>query len=352
MFEELGDVRHGEELELDALAEYLRQRLPTPFERVEARQFLGGSSNLTYLINLGSKEYVLRRPPFGNTVQTAHDMRREYEVLLILAKLYPPAPEPFLYCDDEAVIGAEFYLMKRRRGLVLRGDAPSELAESKEMQRGVCSSFINELARLHAVDFANTRLAAIGKPEGYCQRQVVGWTQRYDAARTHEHGELEQVKQWLNERIPKETGAAVVHNDYKFDNVMLHPEDLARVTAVLDWEMVTIGDPLMDLGTTLGYWISADAGEEMMSMPFNPRVLMESVTRRELADMYQSASGRDTSDILYYYVFGTFKIAVIAQQIYARYVKGSTKDSRFANFDRFVATLGRIAAGAIERGTV
>ncbi len=352
MFEELGDVREGEELDLEALAEHFRQRLPTPFEGIEVRQFLGGSSNLTYLVNLGSKQYVLRRPPFGNTVSSAHDMRREYDVLLTLAKLYPPAPEPFLYCDDESVIGAEFYLMKRRRGLVLRGEAPKELADSGELRREVCKAFVGGLARLHAVNFSGTRLAAIGKPEGYCERQVVGWTQRYDAAKTHEHGELEQVRQWLNERIPKETGAAVVHNDYKFDNVMLHPDELTRVTAVLDWEMVTIGDPMMDLGTTLGYWISPDAGEEMMAMPFNPRVLMESVTRRELADMYQTVSGRDTSDVLYYYVFGTFKIAVIAQQIYARYVKGATKDPRFANFDRFVGTLGRIGARAIERGTV
>ncbi len=352
MFEEIGNVREGEELNINALAVLLRDRLPTPFDKVEVQQFLAGSSNLTYLLKLGSKEYVLRRPPFGNTVRSAHDMRREYDVLLTLSKLYPPAPEPLFFCDDEAVLGAEFYLMKRRRGIVLRGQTPKQVTDSREMQRSICDAFMKNLARLHAVDFSKTPLENIGKPEGYCNRQVVGWSQRYDAAKTHEHDELNQVAMWLNERIPTESGASIVHNDYKFDNIMLHPDDLTHITAVLDWEMVTIGDPLMDLGTTLGYWMSPDAGDEIMNMPFNPRVLMENVTRRELADMYQSASGRDTSDVLYYYVFGTFKIAVIAQQIYARYSKGLTKDPRFANFDRFVETLGGIAAKAIEKGTI
>ena len=192
----------------------------------------------------------------------------------------------------------------------------------------------------------------LGKPEGYNRRQVEGWTKRYFAAKTHEWQELEECIAWLNGKIPTESRSAIVHNDYKFDNVMLDPNDLTRITAVLDWEMVTIGDPLMDLGTTLGYWMSSEVGDEMLSMPFNPRVLMENISRQQLAEMYAECSGQELPDMLFYYVFGTFKIAVIAQQIYARYAKGFTKDERFARFDRFVSALGEIASHALERGAV
>jgi aminoglycoside phosphotransferase (APT) family kinase protein len=216
----------------------------------------------------------------------------------------------------------------------------------------VCASFIRNLADLHALDYNGAGLVDLGRPEGYCRRQVDGWTKRYFAAKTHEWPELENVIKWLSENIPLESGISLVHNDYKFDNVMLDPNDLTKITAVLDWEMVTIGDPLMDLGTTLGYWMSRDAGNEMLNMPFNPRVLMENISRAELAEMYAAASGRDISNILFYYVFGTFKIAVIAQQIYARFVKGFTRDPRFGQFDKFVAALGRITDSALERNTI
>lgn len=345
-------VRKGEELDVKRLEEYLRLRLPTPFDRIEIEQYPAGSSNLTYLLRLGERRFVLRRPPFGNTVKTAHDMKREYWVLKRLSKLYPLAPEPFLFCDDESVIGAEFYLMERRRGLIIRGAVPHELSASKDRQERVVRSFIENLVRLHSIDHQVAYLGDLGNPEGYSRRQVEGWTKRYLDVKTHEHTELENVYRWLNERIPAECGAAIVHNDYKFDNIMLAPDDPSRIVAVLDWEMVTIGDPLMDLGTTLGYWMSPEFGEEMMDMPFNPRVLMENFTRRDLVQMYAEASGRDLPDMLFYYVFGTFKIGVIAQQIYARYVKGHTKDPRFANFDRFVAALGKIAAGAVKRNDI
>jgi aminoglycoside phosphotransferase (APT) family kinase protein len=213
----------------------------------------------------------------------------------------------------------------------------------------VCQSLIKNLADLHTLDYRAAGLDDLGHPEGYARRQVEGWTKRYVTAKTDEHPRLEAAMEWLNTNIPTDSGAALVHNDYKFDNVMLDPNDLTRIVAVLDWEMVTIGDPLMDLGTTLGYWMSRDAGDEMLNMPFNPRVLMESVSRGELADMYAKHSGRDVSNILYYYVFGTFKIAVIAQQIYARYSRGLTRDERFARFNRFVGALGGIAANAIEK---
>jgi aminoglycoside phosphotransferase (APT) family kinase protein len=272
-----------------------------------------------------------------------------------------------LFCGETDVIGSEFYLMERREGLILRGDASSpqvsngpaphghpsrDLNTSQPYREQICRAFMRNLADLHSVDYVAAGLEDLGRPEGYCRRQVEGWSKRYFAAKTHIHPELDSTIGWLNENIPSESGAALVHNDYKFDNIMLDPDDLTEIVAVLDWEMVTVGDPLMDLGTALGYWMSPDAGEEMMNQPFNPRVLMENISRQELADMYAKESGRDIANILYYYVFGTFKIAAIAQQIFSRYAKGWTKDTRFANFDRFVAALGTIAETAIKRGSI
>lgn len=343
---ETARVRVGEQIDSRSLSEYLQAN------SVSVEQFPAGSSNLTYLINVDSNELVLRRPPFGNTVKTAHDMRREFDVLSKLSAVYSPAPKPILFCDDESVIGSEFYLMERRRGLIIRGRAPSPLNESPELQRRVCESFMRNLATLHSLDYRSAGLGDLGRPEGYCRRQVDGWSKRYFAAKTDELPQLETAITWLNENIPNESAASLVHNDYKFDNVMLDPDDLTTITAVLDWEMVTVGDPLMDLGTTLGYWMSQDAGTELMNMPFNPRALMESISRRELVEMYARASGRPVPDMLFYYVFGTFKIAVIAQQIYARFVKGFTRDPRFSKFNAFVAALGHIGAIALERGRI
>ncbi|MBK9216839.1 MAG: phosphotransferase family protein [Chloracidobacterium sp.] len=361
-------VRHGEEIDAAQLGEYLRGTFDDAGGEFEVEQFPGGSSNLTYLVRQGRAEYVLRRPPFGNTVKTAHDMRREFDVLSKLSAVYSPAPKPSLFCDDTSVIGSEFYLMERRRGLIIRGKLPgtqrvssshvskgstseaATLETSESLRLAVCHSFIQNLCDLHTLDYKACGLESLGRIDGYNRRQVEGWTKRYETAKTHEHAELEQTITWLNANIPPESRASLVHNDYKFDNVMLDPDDLTRITAVLDWEMVTIGDPLMDLGTTLGYWMSRDAPDELLNMPFNPRVLMENITRQQLVDMYSECLGRAVPDMLYYYVFGTFKIACIAQQIYARYVKGFTSDARFANFDKFVAALGRIAANSIETG--
>jgi len=349
MNRETMSVRAGEEINAEELSRYLESQSKFPAGNISVAQFPAGSSNLTYLIRAASEEYVLRRPPFGNTVKTAHDMRREFDVLSKLSAVYAPAPKPILFCDDETVIGSEFYLMERRHGIVLRGRSPEVLEASPELQRKVCESFARNLAELHALDYESAGLGSLGRPDGYCRRQVEGWTKRYFASKTDELPELEMAIGWLHENVPDESGAGLIHNDYKFDNVMLDPNDLTRVNAVLDWEMVTVGDPLMDLGTTLGYWISPDAGDEMLSMPFNPRLLMENISRQELVDMYALAANRTLPDMLFYYVFGTFKIAVIAQQIYSRYLKGFTRDERFARFDSFAAALGMIAARAIHR---
>jgi len=350
--EDTKPVRTGEELNEENLTAFLRSELNTD-GAIEMKQFPAGSSNLTYLVRIGADEFVLRRPPFGNQVKTAHDMSREFRVLSALSKVYSSAPKPLLYCDDENVIGSEFYLMERKRGVILRGEnVPEELKTDSDLQRRVCNSLIDNLALLHTLDIKSAGLETLGRPEGYTTRQVTGWTERYFKAKTDEWNELESAIKWLNENIPNETetSASLIHNDYKFDNVMLAENDLTRIVGVLDWEMCTIGNPLMDLGTTLGYWLSADVPKAMLSLPANPRVLMENFTRRELAERYAEKTNSDISNLLFYYVFGTFKIAVIAQQIYFRFARGYTQDKRFAVFNQFVDVLGRIAARSIEKG--
>ena len=345
-------IRPGEELNAENLRVFLRENLNLQNSEIEISQFPAGSSNLTYLVKIGAAEYVLRRPPFGNRVKSAHDMRREFDVLSKLSKVYKPAPQPLVYCADEAVTGAEFYLMKRCKGVIIRGESPKILENSAELRQEVTESFIKNLAKLHALDYKEIGLSDLGKPGGYAQRQVDGWTKRYFDARTDAHSALEKTIEWLGANIPESGGATLIHNDYKFDNVMLDPNDLTKINAVLDWEMATVGEPLMDLGTTLGYWMAKDAGGELLAMPFNPRVLMKNMARRRLVEIYAEKSGRDVSNILFYYVFGTFKIAVIAQQIYLRFVKGLTRDPRFARFDQFVGALGKIAFAAIESDTI
>lgn len=345
-------IRQGEELNAENLAEFLRENLDVKTDEIEILQFPGGSSNLTYCIKIGVSEYVLRRPPFGNQVKSAHDMSREFNVLEKLSEVYKPAPKPLIYCNDEAIIGSEFYLMERRKGLIIRGKSPESLEDSPELQKKVVKSFIENLVNLHTLNYRKIGLENLGKPEGYAERQVTGWTKRYFNAKTDEHIELEAAIEWLNANIPASNGAGLIHNDYKFDNIMLNPNDLTEIVAVLDWEMTTIGEPLMDLGSSLAYWMSKNEGEELLNMPFNPRVLMENISRSELVEIYEEKSGRQVSDIVFYYVFGTFKLAVIAQQIYFRYVKGFTRDKRFAAFNHFVHTLGKIAKVSITLNTI
>ncbi|MBA2621344.1 MAG: phosphotransferase family protein [Acidobacteria bacterium] len=349
---ETAEIRPGEQLNQANLQAFLRSALGLKTEEIRIEQFPAGSSNLTYLVKISDKEFVLRHPPFGNQVKSAHDMKREFDVLSKLSTVYQPAPKPFFYCADETVTGAEFYLMERRRGLIVRGKAPQSLENSKDLQRKVCEKFVENLAALHAIDYKRIGLQDLGKPDGYVKRQVEGWTKRYFNAKTDENFELETAIEWLAQNTPNSSGAALIHNDYKFDNLMHNPENLTQIVAVLDWEMATLGEPMMDLGTTLGYWISKDAGAQLLNMPFNPRVLMENFSRKELVEMYAEKSGADVSGILFYYVFGTFKIAAIAQQIYFRFASGTTHDKRFAQFNLFVGALGKIALRAIEKGKI
>jgi aminoglycoside phosphotransferase (APT) family kinase protein len=344
-------VRDGEQLDAVRLRDYLATRLPGADGPLTVEQFPHGHSNLTYLIHLGEQEWVLRRPPFGNRVKTAHDMGREYRILSRLCHVYRPAPAPALYCEDESVLGAPFYLMERRRGVILRGKSTVDRAIPPELVRRLCETLVDNLAILHGLDCRAAGLDDLGKPQGYVERQVTGWIKRYHDARTDQVPDLERAAAWLAANRPAEAAdATLIHNDFKFDNLVLDPGDLTRIVAVLDWEMATIGDPLMDLGTTLAYWTEATDPEPFHFHVVGPTTEPGSLSRRDLVEGYGETTGRDVSNMLFYYICGLFKVAVIAQQIYARYVRGLTRDRRFAGFNQMVAALGSGAIRAIETG--
>jgi aminoglycoside phosphotransferase (APT) family kinase protein len=301
---------------------------------------------------LGTTELVLRRPPFGNQVATAHDMSREYRVLSKLSAVFPEAPRPYLFCDDASVIGAPFYVMERRQGLILRKSLPNGFSLDPKTARRLGHSLIETLARLHAIDYQAAGLSDLGKPAGYVARQVTGWSNRYNNARTDDLTAMDHVARWLTDHIPPDSGAAIIHNDYKYDNVVLDPANPTRIVAILDWEMATLGDPLMDLGTTLGYWVEASDPEPLQLAAVGPTMLPGNLTRRELVERYAEVSGREVSNPLFYYCFGLFKVAVIIQQIYARFARGHTHDPRFARKNEVVAVLSRQAERTIEAGTI
>jgi aminoglycoside phosphotransferase (APT) family kinase protein len=345
-------VRSGEELDAVKLEAYLKQQIPDFSGPLVVEQFPSGYSNLTYLLRAGDRELVLRRPPFGANIKTAHDMGREYRILSRLIKVYPKVPRPLAYCEDDSVLGAPFYVMERVKGIILRTKPPKGLDPSPELMRRLSETFIDHLAELHAVDYEAAGLSDLGRPEGYVARQVKGWAERYKNARTDDIPEIERVVAWLTDHRPPEAGASLIHNDYKYDNLVLDPEDLFRIIAVLDWEMATIGDPLMDLGTTLGYWIDPDDPDELRALQFCPTTLPGNLNRLQLVERYAQKSGRDVSCVLFYYVYALFKIAVIAQQIYSRYKRGFTQDERFASLISAVQVLGKTAARAIEKGRI
>jgi aminoglycoside phosphotransferase (APT) family kinase protein len=344
-------VRPGEEFPVDRLTAYLREHLNIDGP-IAIEQFPSGHSNLTYLLRVGDRELVLRRPPFGaEKIKRGHDMSREYRILSGLSRVYLKAPKPLLFCDDVAVIGAPFYVMERVRGVILRREPPPDLDLSPPRMRALSEAFIDNLVEIHGVDYQAAGLAELGHPEGYVRRQIVGWTERYQRAKTDEIPDMERVARWLYENMPEESGAALIHNDYKYDNLVLDPQNLS-IRAVLDWEMATVGDPLMDLGTTLGYWVDPDDPEELQTIRFCLTTLPGNLTRTGLMERYAAKSGLDVSNAPFYYVYALFKIAVIAQQIYYRYAQGFSEDERFAAMIHGVKSLARVAARAMEKGRI
>jgi len=342
-------VRPDEALDEAALAAYLRGKLPDAEAPLAVRQFPGGHSNLTYLLRFGEQEYVLRRPPLGPVAPTAHDMSREHRVLSALWAVFPPAPRPYLLCEDPGVIGAPFYVMERRHGIVVRTELPPEIGGNLGLRRRVSEALVDTLVAFHAVDWEVAGLAGLGRPAGFVERQVRGWAERYERAKTREIQAIRDLARWLAERIPPSPPPTLLHNDYKLDNVMLDRADPGRVVAILDWEMATLGDPLVDLGLLLCYW--ADRRDPPARRQSVSQITAEPgfMTRAEVLARYASSAGRDVSRIAFYETFALYKVAVVVQQIYVRYARGQTKDPRFASFEDRVVGLAEAALEVAER---
>ncbi|HEY6217174.1 MAG TPA: phosphotransferase family protein [Pyrinomonadaceae bacterium] len=343
-------VRAGEELPIEILSRYLSPRLTELHGPLNIEQFPAGFSNLTYLLRFENRELVLRRPPIGAKIKTAHDMSREYRILSHLYPVYKKVPRPLLFCEDESILGAPFYVMERVNGIILRAKPPAEIDLSPALMRTLSEAFIESLAEIHEIDYEAAGLGELGSPQGYVKRQVEGWTRRYYNARTDDVPAIERLAEWLEQNQPADSvKAALIHNDYKYDNLVLAPDDLGRVVAVLDWEMATTGDPLMDFGTSLGYWVEAEDPEEWQRYGFGLTALTGSLRRTELLEIYSRRTGREIGEPVFYFAYGLLKIAVIVQQIYFRYQKGLTRDPRFAQLGGLVGACGELAQRAIER---
>jgi aminoglycoside phosphotransferase (APT) family kinase protein len=345
-------VRSGEELNVATLEPYLRDRFPGETGELEIHQFPAGHSNLTYSLRLGTKELVLRRPPFGSKVKSAHDMSREFRVLSKLHSVYSPAPEVLLYCDDDSIIGAPFYVMQPVHGIILRRALPRSLDFPAQKARRLSESFIDNLVRLHHVDYAAAGLSDLGKPEGYLERQVRGWTERYHGSKTHDYPEVEQITAWMQQHLPTTRSVSLIHNDYKYDNVVLDSSDITKIVGVLDWEMCTVGDSLTDLGTALAYWVDKTDSEEVQKNRWGPTTEEGSFTRAQIVRRYAQKTGCDVTPIAFYLAFARFKLAVIVQQIYYRYHQGLTKDARFATMPATIQMLLRASLHTAQSGRI
>ncbi|MEE9103676.1 phosphotransferase family protein [Pseudomonas nitroreducens] len=347
-------TRQGEELDIARIDPYLKAGISGLSGTPRISQFPGGASNLTYLLEYPSHELVLRRPPFGRKVKSAHDMGREFRILDRLNAGFPYCPEAYLHCTDESVIGAEFYVMERVKGLILRAELPPELSLDEQQTNRLCRNFIDRLVELHNVDYQACGLGDLGKPEGYVQRQISGWIDRYEKALTPDAPAWEQVKVWLREKMPADHHKpAIVHNDYRFDNVILDPSDPMRIVGVLDWELTTLGDPLMDLGNTLAYWIEAGDPESMQLIRRQPSHLPGMLSRQAFADYYAERAGLPPiRNLDFYYTYGLFRLAGIVQQIYYRFFHGQTQDPRFAQFIQMNRLLEQVSLGVIEQSSL
>ena len=342
-------VRSGEELDVPALAAYLRDKIPGVAEGLDVEQFPGGYSNLTYLLRCGGEEFVLRRPPLGPVAPKAHDMAREYRVLNSVSLHFNPAPKAFLISDDPSIVGAPFFVMERRRGVVLRREWPADYPAGPEIFRRVSEAFTDCLIELHSVDIFRHGLDSLGRPEGFLERQLQGWATRWQRAKTEELPQMDQLGDWLGKHMPISGTATIVHNDYKLDNLMLASEDAAQITAVLDWEMATVGDPLVDLGVVLSYWPESGDPEARREAVSPITTHPGFYSRRQLLERYAAVTGRDLSRIDYYEVFGLYKLAVVLQQIYYRYYVGQTQDPRFHDLPQRVRGLADAALLVMER---
>ncbi len=337
------EVREGEEVDIARLREYLQPVLGGDLSSLQVQQFPGGFSNLTYLLSVGEQKWVLRRPPFGSKVRSAHDMGREFRILSAINGVFPYAPTPLHFCQDHAVLGCDFYLMSYLSGVVIRRDYPASLHLSPAQVREQFFTLFDVLGELHGIDLKKAGLDTFGRPEGYVKRQVEGWSARYRDAVTADAPDFEKTMRWLHDTMPADSGlASLIHNDYKLDNVIWSAQNPLKILGVLDWEMATVGDPLMDLGCTLGYWVEATDPEDYRRFRAMPSDVPGAPTRAEIVARVAERTGLKVERFDFYFCFGLFRLAVIGQQIYTRYAQGLTRDARFATMIHKVHSLQRM----------
>jgi aminoglycoside phosphotransferase (APT) family kinase protein len=324
-------VRQGVELPVEILDAWLKEHIPGLSGTPQITQYTGGASNWTYRIQYDSHDLILRRPPAGTKAASAHDMKREYEIQKALMPYYT-VPEMLAFCSDASVMGCDFYIMRRVEGIIPRSNLPKELVLSKEETKQLCLNVIDKLIQLHQIDIEKNGLQHFGKGKGYCERQIKGWSERYVKAKTWNVPKFEKVMDWLKNNIPAEERSCLIHNDYRFDNVILDPDDPMKIIGVLDWEMATVGDPLMDLGNSLAYWVQDDDDFLAKSTRRQPTNLPGMLTRKEVIAYYCDKMGFDAKDFTFYEVYGLFRLAVIAQQIYYRYYHKQTRNPAFKRF--------------------
>jgi aminoglycoside phosphotransferase (APT) family kinase protein len=349
---EPGPVRGEDSFDVARLDRWLRERVDGLTGPPEVRQFTGGASNLTYLLRYPERDLVLRRPPPGTKAATAHDMRREAEIQRRLRPVYPYVPELLAFCEEHEVLGSDFYVMERVVGTILHGRGRQEIDLPATTARGICEAWVDRFVELHRVDVSAAALADLGRGEGYVERQIRGWSERYREARTWNVPRFTRVMRWLAENQPPDGASCVVHNDFRLDNVVLDPGDPQRIVGVLDWEMATVGDPLMDLGNSLAYWVQADDDRVMQLLRRQPTHLPGMLTRSQLIERYCDAIGIEPPALAFYEVYGLFRLAVIIQQIYRRYHRRETRNPAFRHYWLAVAYLDRRCRRLIDRAGV
>jgi aminoglycoside phosphotransferase (APT) family kinase protein len=347
------EVRKGEELPAVKLKQFLQENhlIGSIESELFVKQFTHGYSNLTYLLSIENKEYVLRKPPIG-AIKRGHDMSREFKVQSAVQKEFSKVPKMFAYTDDAAVLGSEFYIMEKVEGIILNFKEAKKRAIPANDYKTIANAWLDTFTELHQLDYDAIGLTNLGKPEGYVERQVTNWGKQYLKAATKDVPSAEKVMQWMQENQPKNYQHCLIHNDYKYDNVVFKDNSWKEITAVLDWEMATLGDPLMDLGTSLGYWTLASDHDFVKQGIPSPTIFEGNPMRSEIVASYAKKSGRDIHNMVFYYAFGLFKIAVIAQQIYYRYSKGLTSDPRFANLDKAAELCCNLALKSIKTNSI
>ncbi|MDF1696403.1 MAG: phosphotransferase family protein [Saprospiraceae bacterium] len=347
------NVRKGEELKELELLEFLHanELITSAKSAIDIKQFANGYSNLTYQLDVEDKSYVLRRPPFG-AVKRGHDMGREYKVLSKLKTGFDQCPKVYAFSDSSAVMDAPFYLMEKVDGIILTVKESKKRQIASDQFTIVADTWLDTFVRLHHVDYASVGLEDLGRPAGYVQRQVENWSKQYLKAATLEVPEAKQVMAWMQDNQPKTYEHTLIHNDFKYDNVVFKDDSWKHINAVLDWEMCTLGDPLMDLGTSLAYWTMHTDGDMVVNGLPSPTMFEGNPGRLEVVEAYASKSNRSIQNLVFYYVFGMFKIAVIAQQIYYRYHKGMTSDEKFAHLDKSSQFLCMYALQAIQKNKI